>query len=164
MCVWAIPIAIAAGSALLSYSQQRKAASKQEGATQQSREAAYEALDRQDEEIEAQAGQTAGIRAREAMIERGKLAAIAGDSGLAGQGLQRLQNESRFTEGQDLGSIEENRKRQHKQVVASRHAADANGELRLASISQPSLIGTGLQIAGSYYNAQSKQPRGQGGA
>lgn len=161
MCtVAAIPAAIAIGSSILSYTQQSKAADKAEHATEEQKAANLLALDEQAHQVDAQASDSMGIRAREASIERGRLAAVAADSGLGGQGATRLENASRFSEGFDITALEQNRKASQRQINRQRDAVRAGADARLASLPQPSLLGTGLQIAGAVANYEAKQPNG----
>jgi len=142
-----------AGNTLLSYNSQKKQAQAQQSASNAQTEADMAALGEQQIQINAAADEDIGQRAREAMIERGRLRAVAADSGLT-DNTGRIENESRFAEGADITSIDANRKRSLTQNAAEAKAAAARGQARSASIKQPSLIGTGLQIAGGYYGMQ----------
>jgi len=114
-------------------------------------------LPRQYGQVNEQAIDKMGLRAREAMIERGRLAAIAADSGMGGGvSVTRMENESRFTEGTDVATIDRNRKNALAQIYAEAKGAQAGATTRMSSISTPSLLGTGLQIAGAYFEGQNR--------
>jgi hypothetical protein len=162
MCVW-VPIALAAVSVIQSINQnnlQKKQADMQQQAVEAGREAQLAALRTQEQQINEQASEDASVRARQAVIERGRLASIAADSGLGGRGAAMLENDSKFRQGYDISTIQVNRDRMIAENHAQRGVAIAGGDAKLASITRPSMIGTGLQIAGNVLNVQSKRPPG----
>lgn len=158
----AIPIAISAGSAILSYSQQKKSAARSDQANEQLTQSNNQLLALQGTQIDAQAADEISQRGREALQERGRLDAVLADSGLIDNS-GRLKNATRFAEGTDVTSINENRKKQKLQNAAETAASNAAGSARSASIQRPSLIGTGLQIGAaavnSYDNYQTRQSK-----
>lgn len=87
-------------------------------------------------------------RAREAMIERARLRVAGGESGLFGGSNDRIVNESSFNEGTDMASIESNRQNSLRQIEQEGRGIRAGSVSQMSRIQRPSLIGTGLQIAG----------------
>lgn len=92
-------------------------------------------------------------RAIQAQIERGRLRVTTGESGLAGNSNDKILEESLFNEGFDIASIEANRQSKNKQALLERKGLIASSQRRLNNIKKPSLIGAGLQIAGSAVGA-----------
>lgn len=156
----AVAIGVQVASSLFGYNEQKRQAGKQNQAIERGQQSQEAALTEQSAQVDAQSTDNMSLRAREAMIERGRLAAVAADSGLGGAGAERLANASRFAEGFDTAALEENRKRTQRQIDRQRDAVRANTDARYASVVQPSLIGTGLQIGGSLLGGLSKMPNG----
>ena len=109
----------------------------------------------------AQAVDQKSERSREAVIERGRLRAVQGESGLTGNTQSRVIGESYFNEGYDMSSIESNRKKEVAQVQLEAKGLRAHSQSQLHSVRQPSLIGTGLQIAGIAANTRATQQLGK---
>lgn len=164
-----VMMAIAAASAAAGAEQQHEMANRQENAAQ----AAYDADANQTRAIQAQ--QTASAteqmseRARQAMVETGHLQALAADSGTNGGGSNdRVTNEANFNAGQDIAAMQANASSAQRQLVSQLNGSYAQAQSRVASVQQPSLIGTGLQIAGgsmsAYNSGQAAKTRASGGA
>lgn len=152
--------AISVVQSMNQYNLQKQQASRQQQAVEAGRDAQLAALRTQEQQIREQATQDSSVRARQAMIERGRLAAISAESGLGGQGAAMLENDSKFREGSDITSIMSNRDKIIAENHAQRAVAIAGGDSRLASITRPSMLGTGLQIGGDALAIQSKRPNG----
>jgi hypothetical protein len=74
-----------------------------------------------------------------------------GESGIGGGVSEdRIMNESRFNEGTDMATIEANRMSNLKQTELEAKGMRAGSVRQLSQVKQPSLIGSGLQIAGIY--------------
>lgn len=85
------------------------------------------------------------------MLERAKIAAISGESGALGLSSDRLIGDSFMQQGTDMASLEQNRQNSVKQTEWEALRTDNN--------KTPSLIGTGLQIAGEVYKGSTKSSR-----
>ncbi|WP_124677697.1 hypothetical protein [Burkholderia cenocepacia] len=147
-------MAMSAATAAATYVSQSQAAKRQGDAAQ----AAYDSQVTQTKNEMTQQSQAAAEqmseRARQAMIETGHLQALAADSGTNGGGSNdRVTNEANFNAGQDIAAMQANASSQQRQMVGQLDGSYAQAVSRTASIQQPSLIGTGLQIAGGALNA-----------
>ena len=143
-----IAIAVSAASAGLSYMQQSKQADRQEAAVNENYNQQMETYKVQQGQEQKSATDEMSARARQSMIESSRLKAVSGESGLAGHSIDRAQNESQFNLGTDLTSIENNRMSTQKQLYQNAMGIRGSANSQLAQIVHPSLIGTGLQIAG----------------
>lgn len=150
--------AITVGSAVMGYATQAKQAKAETAALQTAAvaDAAQTAI--QQGQINDRATQDMSDRAREAMIERGRLRTAAADSGLGGLSDDRLESASYFAEGTDIARIEGNRGRAMEQAGAAATGRQAAISSRMAAVKQPSLIGAGLQIAGAGVDYTTKNP------
>jgi hypothetical protein len=153
-------LAITAVTAAYSYVEQSSQARSQRRAVNEAAESNRRANALQAEQLNKQAADEMSQRAREALIERGRLRVIASESGIGGLGNETLERQSRFNEGFDIASIESNRAAGVRQLQEAGRSNEAQTNMRLASVRSPSLVGTGLQIAGAgadYMKAQEKK-------
>jgi hypothetical protein len=167
MCIPAAAagLIISTVSAAVSYVQQDRTARQHTRAIYEADRANLDSSLEQERQVNSQATDQKSQRTREAMIERGRLRVIAAESGLEG-GLDRIERASMFNEGYDIASIESNRMNAVAQVRAERAAGRTLTGIRLASVQRPSLVGTGLQVAGAvaeYGAAQERTRRRTGG-
>jgi hypothetical protein len=89
-------------------------------------------------------------RARQAMVETGHLQALSNESGTNGGGSNdRVTNEANFNAGTDIATMQNTASSQQRSLADQARGAYSTASQRMSSIQQPSLIGTGLQIAGS---------------
>jgi hypothetical protein len=154
---WASVASVAVG-----YVSASKAADKQDDANRDNYAQQSEAASRQYAETNKQAAQEMSQRAHEGMVERARLRVISGESGLSGVTTDKIAGESDFNQGTDIASIESNRRAQNLQTQSNANGLRATTQSRLAAISRPSLLGTGLQIAGAgadYYGEKSRLSR-----
>lgn len=151
-------MAASATGAIVSYVGQKQAADRQSDAAQQAYDSQVGQIRNQQTEATQQAAEQMSERARQAMIETGHLQALAADSGTNGGGSNdRVANEANFNAGQDIAAMQNNASSTQRQLAMQANGAYSQAVSRDAAIQQPSLIGTGLQIAGSTisaYNAQ----------
>lgn len=140
---------ISAVSAVATYAQANQAANRQNSALAQAAIVNNEAATEQYRQIDAQATDNMSARAREAMIEQARLRVVSGETGLAGVSADRLTQESKFNEGTDLASIASNRTNTLNQAYLEARGGAASMQSKANSINRPSLLGTGLQIAGA---------------
>jgi hypothetical protein len=156
MCIAAaaIPVALQIASVAASFGMAAHSASQQNKAIEQGYAQQMQAVQQQYDQINAQSSQQMSERALEAMKERSRMRVLAGESGVAGITEDRLMNESRFNEGTDMATIEANRSNNLKQTHLDAQGMRAGQMRQLSQIRQPSLIGSGLQIAGIYTDQQ----------
>lgn len=100
-----------------------------------------------------QAADEMSVRAKEAQIEQARLRVIGGESGLAGGSNDRVINENQFNLGTDIAAIESNRQNSLRQLENEGKAVRSGNQSQINQIKRPSLIGTGLQIAGAATDA-----------
>jgi hypothetical protein len=148
-----------AATAVVGYIQQSEAADAQESAVQANYAQQQDALNKQYDQTQQQAKQQVSERAREAMVERARLRVFAGEAGVAGVSSSRIEGISQMREGTDIATIESNRKNTLDQLYQEGKGVRAQNQSRLNSINRPSLLGTGLQIAGSVAGAATEQER-----
>jgi hypothetical protein len=151
--------AIAIASAGLNFVTQKQQADNTAAAAQEANRINMEAYAKQQAQIDANAKDEMSDRAREAMVERGRLRVLSAESGLAGASSQQLERQSLFNEGFDLSRIEGNRKSAKEQSYLDAKAGRAQNQSRINTTRSPSLIGAGLQIAGAYYGAEAEKTR-----
>lgn len=152
-------LAMSAGSAVLGLISQANNADAQESAVRANAAAQAEQTKQQYTQINQQATDKMSARAREALIEQGRLRTVSGETGLAGISADRIQAESQFNAGTDMASMNVNRV---SALEAARLGAQANvakSMSQLNSIAQPNIAATGLQIAGAYGSYRTEQLR-----
>ncbi len=158
-------VAIAAAQAGASYMQQSAQVKSRDKANRANFDQQMETFGVQQEQVNKNSTDQMSQRAREAQIESARLRAVNGESGLAGGSNDRILNESFFNTGTDMASIEANRSAQQKQLIQEAKSIRAGAQTSMSQIQRPSLIGTGLQIAGAAATAATrskmlKAPRG----
>lgn len=146
--------AVSTLSAVATYAQQSKSASGQSAATQSAYDSSVSQARNQQVETAQASGAQQSERARQALIETGHLQALANESGTAGGSDDRVTNEANFNAGTDIASIQANTESSQRQIIGSLNGSYAQAQQRSASIVNPSLIGTGLQIAGGALSAE----------
>lgn len=153
-------MAASAAGAVASYVGQKQAANRQSDAAQAAYDAQVTDTKNQMTQQNQAAAEQMSERARQAMIETGHLQALAADSGTNGGGSNdRVTNEANFNAGQDIAAMQANASSQQRQAVSALRGDYAQAASRTASIQQPSLIGTGLQIAGGALNSYTNLQR-----
>jgi len=90
-------------------------------------------------------------------VATAQLRAVAGESGLSGGSQERVVSQAQVTYGRDIATIEANRIRSDAQASRGIVANNASASAKQASVVRPSIIGTGLQIAGAYNDYQTRQ-------
>lgn len=126
-----LTIAQAAGSL---YSQYTNARAQGEALARQRR---FQA-----EELTAQAQQRMGERVRAARAARARMRVAAGEANVSGNSFEAMLSNSLLQQDLDLADI-------NKQNTFNQRASQSRFESGLATIRQPDVIGTGLQIAGA---------------
>lgn len=140
---------LAIGSAVVGHMAQQQQAKAEDKATRnayaQEQMQSAEKYKQENDQINQQMSQ----RSREALAERGRLNAAYGEGGLVGGSLDRILNENEFNLGQDISTMEGNRSNLTAQTRMQNEGSRATAQSRFNSTQRPSIIGTGLQIAGS---------------
>jgi hypothetical protein len=141
--------ASAAGS-IATYAAQSSSASRQTDAAQAAYDSSVTQLRNQQVESSQAASAQMSERARQALVETGHLQALANESGTNGGGSNdRVTNEAAFNAGTDIATMENTAASQQRSLADQARGTYATAQQRMSSIQQPSLIGTGLQIAGA---------------
>ena len=147
-------LAISTATAGIGFMQQSQQASVRDKAIKANYSQQMDTFKVQQAQVNKQATDEMSVRAREAMIETARLRVLGGESGLAGGSNDRIENESQFNLGTDIASIESNRRNSLNQLHQEGKAIRASGQGQINTIKRPSLIGTGLQIAGAAIDAK----------
>lgn len=154
MCLAAVPTALAIAGHALNYFQASSAAQAQQDAIEAAYSAQTQQLADRYEQINQNATDQVSERSREARAELARIRVAGAESGLGGVSQQRIEGESEMLRGMDIASIEGNRKNALKAAQYGGQTAQLEGNARLAAVRKPSLVGTGLQIAGSVIEKQ----------
>jgi hypothetical protein len=150
----AVAPVIGVGSAVAGFAAQKQQADSQEAAMRQNYDIQQNQMQLQRNQNDQQASEKMSAVALEAMRETGRLSA----SGfLGGNSLIRAQNEIQMNTGTDIATLEANRLAVHNQNTTEGMAAASRTNSQMNSIKQPSLIGTGLQIAGGLADAETRK-------
>src|SRR5437868_1731065 len=123
----AIPIAIAALSvtqALAKNNDTKRVNATMRQQAEAENQENQSALSEASAQTNARATDQMSARARVAMLERGRLSAIAADAGIEGNTSDRLMRDSYFHEGFDETSIEVNRENAQLQIGHQRKASE----------------------------------------
>jgi hypothetical protein len=156
----AISMAVSAASAAASYVQQSESARRQTNAAQDAYDANVVQIKNQQVEASQAASAQMSERARQALVETGHLDALANESGTnAGGSNDRVTNEADFNAGTDIATMQSNASSTQRSLADQARGAAAQASQRMSAIQQPSLVGTGLQIAGSAMSAYTGQQR-----
>ncbi|MCY0856442.1 virion core protein, T7 gp14 family [Cupriavidus sp. D39] len=147
---------VAAATAIAGLAIQGESARKQTNAIQAAYDDNVVQTRNQQVEQDTQAKDQMSERARQAMIETGHLQALANESGTTGGSNDRVTNEANFSAGQDIAAIQGNSQAAQKQLAQAARSGYATAVSRQSQVQQPSLIGAGLQIAGTYVSQQAK--------
>lgn len=152
-------LVITAVSAVASYSQAQKQAEKQEQAVRDGYTVQMEGVTQQYEQNADRASSEMSQRAREARIESARLHVLGAESGLNGNTQDRIYRESDFNLGSDIASIEGNRRRIDEQTEQEAKGIAAGAASKINTLPRPSIIGTGLQIAGGFAGAYADEEK-----
>lgn len=150
-----IAVAVAAASAAVSYDQGQRQLYATSKAAYDNQELQNKQIEEQRQQVAKQAANDETERTRAAQLEEGKLRVITGESGALGLTTDKLLQDSKFQLGSDIATIESNKLTSLKQTDLN---ALSNYNQNTSTVNQavnraPTLLGTGLQIAGSSANA-----------
>ncbi len=149
MCLPVAILAVQAAAAVASTVAASDAARSNAHLAEQSAALQNSAIQDQRTQTNAQAADQMNERAKQAMRDAGTLNTIFADSGLSGNTQDRLVTESAATASQDIATMERNRAAGITQTSEEAAGVRARAQSQINSVRQPSLIGTGLQIAGA---------------
>ncbi|TAM46259.1 MAG: hypothetical protein EPN55_05825 [Gammaproteobacteria bacterium] len=152
MCNPAALLAIQVAQTVISHEEQRHNANKTADAIKDGYKASDAQMQERYKQINADAAEKQSARAREAQIERSRIAAASGESGLGGINAGRLEGEAEGAYGRDATRIETDRAGAERASFIEMQGIHSRSQSRLNQIKYPSLVQSGLQIAGSYLN------------
>ncbi len=145
-------LAISAVSAVAGQEAQRSSVNKQQDALYAQSVDDANTRGIQMNQVSEAAAQQANERNLAARQEAASFAAVSGEYG-GGVSSQRGIGVTAFNQSNDLSLIDANRNRNLTQLGREGGAANLKYQAQLASLNQPSTLGTGLQIAGAATNA-----------
>lgn len=148
-------LAISAASAMSANSAQKQQAKAEDKAIQNAYAHDQTQLAEKYRQDNDQLNQNQTERSKAAMFERGKLNAAYGESGLIGESLDRILNQSDFNLGTDLSTMEANRSNLTKQTMLEGQGLRNTAQSRFNAVTRPNNLDTGLKIAGAAVNAYS---------
>lgn len=157
---WAVTAAVvaavaAAGTAAVQYDAGQRQLYATQKAAYDNQVLQNQQLEEQRSQIAKQAANDESERYRAAQIEEGKLRVITGESGALGLSADNLLMDSKFQLGSDISTIEANKISSMKQTdfTGMSNYNQNTSTVNQASTRAPTLLGTGLQIAGSSTSA-----------
>lgn len=136
-------------SQVAGFASGRKEARRQREQIARNTQLAYEDLDLQAIELQQAATDKVGLRARQGLAERGRLAAVFADSGAVGNTQMRIRRESLFNEGDDVSSVQSNLRKGLRQIQRQKVATYENAGQQMMGISRPSVLGLLGGLAGT---------------
>lgn len=150
--------ALSIGMAGLNYFSGQASADATINSNNQALTLKQEQIKEQQGQINQQSALDQSERIKQGMIERAKIATIAGESGALGISSDRLAADSLMQEGTDMSSMEKNRSTSIRQTqwdgIQSQAATNASN--LKAEQSAPTLLSTGLQIGADAYTGYKK--------
>lgn len=148
MCsIAAVGIGLSIVQGIAGFIGERKAAKAQDRSIAESDQLQAQGLSNQRQEVKETTANDIANSRREAMILRGRIRVEQGESG--GNSAARLLRDAGFQEALQVAGFETNAKRQLRQNTLEDRGRQATTRSRYANVKRPSLVGTGLQIAGS---------------
>lgn len=157
MCDLATGLTIA--SAAFGYMKQSEQADAQSRAINQQAQAQNEAIAAQSAEQRADLQNKASESAIAAQKATAAIRAVAGESGVSGNTVAAVEVDSQRGLSRDIGTLETNRANAFAQAQRGITANTMSAANKQAAVVRPSLIGTGLQIAGAYNDYSTKNDK-----
>lgn len=152
-------IGMGTAGAFMDYSAKKKYAKQTLDAIQQNLMAGEEALSEQKSQFDSKTLQEMGDRAKQATIQRAKVRAAVGDAGLAGNTVERLQQEVDAMSGMDVAMLGENRDRYGRQVDREKRSLQAKAQTQKSQVRQPSVFGDLVGPLGKLYMGSAGAPK-----
>ncbi len=164
MCNPGALLAVQTAQTVISHEAQRSTANSTADAIKRGYEDQNAQMQERYKQINADAAEKQSARAREAQIERSRIAAAAGESGLGGINVARLEGEAEGAAGRDFTRTESDRAANERASFLEMQGIRSKMQSRLNQIKYPSLVQSGLQIAGSFaeYKSKQKEPKSTG--
>lgn len=152
------PMLVMAGMTAVSALGAKQNADNAQAASNNALSQQYAQINEKQGQINQQSALDQSERDKQGLLERAKMATIAGESGALGISSDRLLSDSLMQEGTDISSLEKNRMNAIKQTGWEGTQAQASANSRNADIASktPTLLGTGLQIGADAYMMNSK--------
>lgn len=152
------PLLIAVASAGATYIGGQQQARNASISANNAAQLQYQQINEKQGQINDQSAVDQSERNKQGLLERAKMFSIAGESGALGISSDRILGDSFMQEGTDMASLEKNRQNSIKQTGWEGKQAEgqANAASAKAYGAAPTLIGTGLQIAGATVAANDK--------
>ena len=151
-------MAVSTAAAVVSYIGGQQAAVNQAEAKRENLLNQY----KQNEEKQKQINEASAIeqmeRDKQGRIDRAETRVTSGEAGALGFTSKRLLADSFMQQGTDIQSMERNRQNAIKQTIneGEGYKASAQGKTNVAYSQAPTVLGTGLQIAGDYLDSTAK--------
>ena len=156
-----LQLATAVGGGLLKHSQQQDLFDRQSASINRMEAENRAALLERDFSERARTREGIGNRAREAAIEKARMAAVQAESGASGNTSERLRNSVMAQSGMDIAMLQAHQDEFSRQIMRQLAAEAARANSQRSSLSEPSWMSTGLGILGSglTYGRQTANPR-----
>jgi len=154
--------ALQIGQTLYQANQQNKLADRQEQAINQNQILANAQVSQQYDQQNREAMNQQSQRYQEYLVDMGRLRAAGAESGLFGNTNERLADVTTNKAEQDMATIESNRQAATQNTNYQGQSSYRKSQGQLANIQRPTIIGTGLQIAGAVTNAYASSGGGGG--
>lgn len=149
------PLAMTVGMSAIQYLGGKAAAQQQYQANEKATLLSYQQNTVKQGQLNDRSAMEQSERVKQGMLERAKIATVAGESGSLGLSADRLIGDSFFQEGTDMASMEKNRQSEIAQASMEGQQIQARGQVGNSQIASraPTLVGTGLQIGTNVYTA-----------
>lgn len=150
--------AIAVASAGMTYLGGQQQANNAATANNNAAKLQYQQINEKQGQINDQAAVDQSERNKQGLLERAQMATIAGESGALGLSSDRILGDSFMQEGTDMASMEKNKQNAIRQTTWEGKQAQGQAQAgnQKAFDNAPTLIGTGLQIAGDVYTGSQR--------
>ena len=159
---WAMAtFAVSAASAVSNYANSQAQADAANNAAWSNYYTNQQIMAEQARQIGNEANNEVSERAIQAQVEQARLRAIAGESGIQGNTVDRWYQDSKMQESKDIASIEENRSNKLRQnsLESSALATRTAGTVANNDAKRTSELGAALQIAGAGLSAHNEYKR-----
>lgn len=143
-----VPTALTVAGMGFSYLQQSAMADMQQDSIEEGYALQMKQLEDRFRQINENATDEVSERAREARAELARVRVSGAESGLGGVSQARAENETQMLRSNDIAIVESNRQNALRAAQYGGEAARIENTSRVRAINRPSLVGTGLQIAG----------------
>lgn len=153
---------LSAGLGLTQYAAQNQAYSNNRNAAITAYNAQMNALGLEQGQIDRQSSQDMSDRAKQAQAAMARLRVAAGESGISGVSVGASENEISLNEGQDMATMENNRRAKANQLNMQAQGMYAQTQSQINAVRPGSLIGMGLQIGSGSLSSFSKTPNNSG--